>query len=65
MRTDNQLYEKDRVERMKSRKLRLKYDDIACMSISQLQDVTGESSEDRDELIEMLSSRVEWIVESR
>lgn len=65
MRTDNQLYEKDRVERMKSRKLRLKYDDIACMSISQLQDVIDESSDDRDELIEMLSSRVEWIVESR
>jgi hypothetical protein len=57
------MYEKDRVERMKSRRLRLKSDEIPCMSISQLQDMTDESSEDRDILVEILSSRVEWIVE--
>lgn len=63
IRTDDQLYEKDRVERMKSRRLRFKSDEVSSMTISQLQDVTDESSEDRDALVEMLSSRVEWIVD--
>lgn len=59
--TDNPIYEKSRVERMKSRTLRFRSDEIPKMTITQLQDATDESCENRDHLMELLANRVEWI----
>mmetsp|Transcript_16079 Transcript_16079/g.30371 ORF Transcript_16079/g.30371 Transcript_16079/m.30371 type:complete len:336 (-) Transcript_16079:2326-3333(-) len=60
--SDNEMFEQGRVERMKSRKLRVRSHELERMSVQQLQDMVDAAEvEDRSELMKMLhdSDRVE------
>jgi hypothetical protein len=56
IRTDNEMYEIERIERMRARKIRVRSHEIGRMSTTDLQHLTATSEMDHDTLLEMLKN---------
>ena len=60
--TDNEVYEVERIERMKARKLRVKSHELSRLSIQALQQLTGTEETDRDALVEFVRNSENVVV---
>ena len=56
IRTDNEMYEIDRIERMRARKIRVRSHELERMSTADLQQLTATNEADHDTLLDLLRS---------